>query len=241
MTKVIVAGANGFVAAETIRQALISPEFTSIVALARRPLSLPSGLPAGTDSSKLQSVVVEDYSALSQDVKKHFAGADACIWCLAVKPTQVLDQGIPLYEAKRICCDLPLAGMDAMIQSRGATNSPFRFIYMSGTGVPRSRDQKPPFFPEYSFMRGECENAVLEFGAKHEGVEVCCTKPGIITSPDRTDIKAEDLEQLVRTMPQVSVQECAAAQLAQVIMGFEKEPLENDDLVQIGKQAIIRK
>lgn len=36
----------------------------------------------------------------------------------------------------------------------------------------------------------------------------------------------------------VSVTEAAAAMLQQVVEGFEKEPLQNDDLVRIGRKAL---
>jgi len=74
--KLIIAGATGFVATEVLRQGLRMHEVTSIVALARKPVSAPEG----TDSSKLKSVVVQDYGTYPENVRKQLAGADACIW-----------------------------------------------------------------------------------------------------------------------------------------------------------------
>ncbi len=42
----------------------------------------------------------------------------------------------------------------------------------------------------------------------------------------------------VTSVPIVDVTEVSAAMLHQVMHGFEKEPLENDDLVRIGRQAL---
>lgn len=78
--KLVIAGATGFVATEVIRQSLSLPSITTVVALARRPVSAPGNLLPGADASKLHSVVVKDYGKYSQDVKKEIAGADACIW-----------------------------------------------------------------------------------------------------------------------------------------------------------------
>lgn len=39
-------------------------------------------------------------------------------------------------------------------------------------------------------------------------------------------------------VPSVSVTECSAAMLDQVAKGFDKEPLENDDLVMIGRRVL---
>ena len=75
--KLIITGATGFVASEVLRQALLLPSITSVVAVARSPVPAPQGTP---NSSKLKSVVVPDYGTWPEDVKKELAGADACIW-----------------------------------------------------------------------------------------------------------------------------------------------------------------
>lgn len=77
--KLIVAGSKGFVATQVIRQALQNPAITSIIALARREATPP----AGVDTSKLNSVIREDFGIYSEDVKKELAGAGACIWCVS--------------------------------------------------------------------------------------------------------------------------------------------------------------
>lgn len=77
--KLIITGASGFVATEVLRQALLQPSITSIVAVARSSISSPEGTPAAS-ASKLKSVVVPDYGTYPEDVKKELAGADACIW-----------------------------------------------------------------------------------------------------------------------------------------------------------------
>ncbi len=78
--KLIVAGATGFVATEVIRQSLSIPKITSVIAIARRPISTPSNAGQHADTSKLNSVTLDDYGKYSDDVKKQFSGADACIW-----------------------------------------------------------------------------------------------------------------------------------------------------------------
>ena len=81
--KLIVAGATGFVGTEVIRQALRNPSITSVIALARKPVSAPEGPETGSGTSKLRSVVLQDWtSPYPEDVIEVLKGADACIWCI---------------------------------------------------------------------------------------------------------------------------------------------------------------
>jgi uncharacterized protein YbjT (DUF2867 family) len=73
--KLIIAGATGYVAGEVIRQAVRMPEITTIVTLARRPVELDM-----PESSKIKSVIIEDYGKYPDQVKEALAGSDACIW-----------------------------------------------------------------------------------------------------------------------------------------------------------------
>lgn len=66
--KLIIAGASGFVATEVIHQSLGIPKITSVIAIARRPVSTPLNLGQGADVSKLHSVVLDDYGSYPDDV-----------------------------------------------------------------------------------------------------------------------------------------------------------------------------
>jgi uncharacterized protein YbjT (DUF2867 family) len=78
--KLVVAGATGFVGTEVLRQALSIPKITSVVALARREVSVPENLGANADASKLESAVLEDFGQYTDTARQKLAGADACIW-----------------------------------------------------------------------------------------------------------------------------------------------------------------
>ena len=84
---------------------------------------------------------------------------------------------------------------------------------------------------------------MLAFGAEHEGIEVCVAKPGFVTSSVTFWRAAQAnfmafTNMFTRTMQTVSRKELAAAILAQVVHGFEKEPLTNADLVRLGRAAL---
>jgi uncharacterized protein YbjT (DUF2867 family) len=79
--KLIVTGATGFVGKEVIRQALRNHAITSVIAIARKPVISPDNAGPNEDTSKLQSIVLEDWtSPYPESVKEHIKGADACIW-----------------------------------------------------------------------------------------------------------------------------------------------------------------
>jgi uncharacterized protein YbjT (DUF2867 family) len=78
--KIVVTGATGLVGTEVIRQCLRIPQITSVIALARRPVSAPRSPGEDIDISKLKSLVLEDFTNYPSDVKAELADADGCIW-----------------------------------------------------------------------------------------------------------------------------------------------------------------
>jgi nucleoside-diphosphate-sugar epimerase len=76
--KLVIGGSTGFVGVELVRQALSNPAITSVVALSRRETPLPPE--AGPDSTKLRSLVCDNFESYSDRIKKELEDADACIW-----------------------------------------------------------------------------------------------------------------------------------------------------------------
>ena len=74
--KLVIAGATGLLGTELVRQSLRMPAISSVVALGRRSVTVPEG----ADATKLRNVVVEDFGSYSEDVRREFEGAGACIW-----------------------------------------------------------------------------------------------------------------------------------------------------------------
>ena len=81
---------------------------------------------------------------------------------------------------------------------------------------------------------------MLAFAAEHkDALEVCVVKPGFITARGQIlkTLTAMALKFMV-SLPSLDIKEVSAAMLHQITNGFEKEPLENADLVRIGCQAL---
>lgn len=80
--------------------------------------------------------------------------------------------------------------------------------------------------------QGEAESRILAFAEESKGlVQSCVTKSGFISAPGRVAPNVPGL-------PLVELQDIVAAMLDQVVNGFEKDTLSNDDLVRIGKKAL---
>ncbi|KAI1812022.1 NAD(P)-binding protein [Poronia punctata] len=218
--KLIVTGATGFIGQEVIRQSLSRPEITSIIALSRKPIPIPITLTTNDDdddknNDRLKNLLVEDYLNYSDDVKKEFADADACIWTVAITPMDA--KNYTPEQVKQVCQESPLAGLRAIHQAgparararARARAKPFRFLYMSGSAAERDQSKKPKIMAEYMLMRG-CSSCGLIIGLY----------VWILTGHRSIDVGV-----------------LAAVMVEQVITGFEKEedPLMSGDLIRIGK------
>ncbi|KAI1457874.1 hypothetical protein F4805DRAFT_158284 [Annulohypoxylon moriforme] len=240
--KLIVAGSTGFVGTEIIRQALSHSGVTSLIALGRREISVPENVGPHADVTKLKSVVCDNFENYAESVKQELAGADACIWTIAVTPAQLRTMGWDL--ACKICRDYAIKGIETITQlPRGdGDNKPFRWVYISGSSSVRDPADKPWVLGDYCVMRGEVESKVLTYAQESRGmVEACVAKPGMIDAPGKSTMVMNAVKTVGRSLiglPKVDVSEISATLLDQVINGFEKDTLQNEDLVRIGQEIL---
>ncbi|KAJ2974528.1 hypothetical protein NQ176_g6004 [Zarea fungicola] len=233
--KLIVTGATGLVGSEIIRQCLAKPEVTSVVAVARKAVTAKDPV----NASKLKSVVISDYEAYPDDVKTQFAGADACIWTVAVTPFSIGKLQPP--EVKRICQTCTIAGFKAMYEAE--TKKPFRFIYFSAEGTPTDLSKPPAFMAQYQLMRGETEKMVLDLPTKYPESKVCVVHPGVVTnstSPGRIIVQSlfRFTNIFTRAFPNVDRDQLSAATIELAVNGFPGDSLTNNELVDIGSKAL---
>jgi hypothetical protein len=78
---------------------------------------------------------------------------------------------------------------------------------------------------------------VLDFAVKHKDkVEATVAKPGLISAPGKYLWNAWiSIISVTMSVPSIDLRDISAAMLNQVVHGFEKDPLMNDDLVRIAK------
>lgn len=94
-------------------------------------------------------------------------------------------------------------------------------------------------------VQSEVEQKVLALPKEYEDVQVTVAKPGVITT---TKTWARSAVQAVYSvnnilgrhgfLTNITTPQVAAAALHQVLHGFEKERLSNDELVHIGQEAL---
>ncbi|CZR52703.1 uncharacterized protein PAC_02580 [Phialocephala subalpina] len=235
--KLVIGGATGFVGREVLRQALNSPEITSIVTIGRRPVTVVDS----TNIAKLTDIVMEDGEHYSESDIEKIANADACIWTIAVARTKALTT--PFDICKKVTRDYTLAGIDALTKSNNK-GKPLRFIYMSGVAI--SRDMNQDFrkwdkttSPEMHQLRCMLEIELVSYASNSKGkVEICCVRPGYIAG-DR-EIPGWVPPNIPEGIPQIERRDLVAACLKMGIDGIEKDPLSNDDAVRIGEEALGR-
>ncbi|QKX64642.1 uncharacterized protein TRUGW13939_11818 [Talaromyces rugulosus] len=233
--KLVIVGATGFVGGEVLRQALRNPAVTSIVAITRREMPEPP-----PQNFKLNYFVLEDWtSQYPESLQTVIRGADACIWSLAITPSQ--SRNMDFAHVTTVCYDYTIHALKSMA---ALANKPFRFIYVSGILIERDQTKELPYLAEYRHMRGRTENALLEFAnqtAPSNSVQVTVTKPGAIDSPGpkaTPDAVVKALFNIFGHTPRVHVSELAAAVIDQCQHGITKDPLWSDELAEIGKRVL---
>ncbi|KAF8309426.1 hypothetical protein DL93DRAFT_1763656 [Clavulina sp. PMI_390] len=226
--KVIITGASGFAGSELIRQALLRPEITSIIAVSRKPVSAP-GDASEADAAKVKSVVVDDYDVYPDDVKKEFAGAAACIWTVTI--TCPNSKSFTHQELVRVCQTSTVVGLLAMVEAQ--PTKPFRFLYMSGMAAERDQTKTPALEPEYALLRGEAENKLLQCASELDNIKILVTRPGFITAPDRP--VPPPAAEILRGKT-IDVSELAKVMLELVLVGSDKDPLWTADLMEVAER-----
>jgi uncharacterized protein YbjT (DUF2867 family) len=217
--KVIVTGATGTAGSEALRQALLDPDITHVLVLARRQ--------PGMIDPKLSVALLQDFTDYAT-VMPQLAGYGACLWCLGVSQNDVSKDD---YE--RITYDYALAAARAM----GAANANFRFCFLSGAGADSAEKSRILF----ARIKGKTENALTLLGEP----KAWHFRPGYIhainTPPKRWfERLLEPLTPLFyRFLPAhiISTVELARAMLVVAKHGSSRTILDNDDIRELAQHT----
>ncbi|KAL9620131.1 MAG: hypothetical protein Q9160_005337 [Pyrenula sp. 1 TL-2023] len=231
--KLVIGGSSGFVGTELVRQALSNPAITNIVGVSRRETPIPAA--SAGHLEKLTFVVSDDFNSYSDSLKKELENADACIWTIATTPEHLKSQS--WEETCKVSRDYAITAIKTLAEVPRKQTQPLRFIYISGHFAPRKKTEDMKVLEEhgmmaYGLLRGEAESRILELAEQSNGVvQAGVAKPGFITAPGKVIPNIPGL-------PKIELHDIAAALLDQVVNGFEKDTLSNDDLTRIGQKVL---
>ena len=142
--KVLLFGATGMVGQGVLRECLLDPEVTGVLAVVRSP--------TGQEHPKLREIVHADLAKLD-GIAAELAGHDACFFCLGISSA-----GMSEESYTRVTYDLTLAAAELLVkQSPGMT-----FVYVSG----QSTDSTERGRFMWARVKGKTENALLRLPFK---------------------------------------------------------------------------
>jgi uncharacterized protein YbjT (DUF2867 family) len=135
---VLLFGASGMIGQGVLRECLIDPGVTGVIAVVRTPL--------GATHPKLRELFHADFADFSLLAEK-FAAVDACFFCLGVS-----SRGMSEDAYRRITHDTTLAAARAL-----PANPSLTFIYVSGEGTDSTEKGRVM----WARVKGRTENELL--------------------------------------------------------------------------------
>lgn len=158
--KAILFGASGMVGQGVLRELLLDPDVSEVLAVVRRPLE-PVPWPE-IDVHKLHELVHKDMLDFTP-VADRLTGYDACFFCLGTSSA-----GMKEAEYRRVTYDVTLAAATVLAQR----NPQMTFLYVSGAGTDATERGRSM----WARVKGETENALLRLPFK----AAYMLRPGII-------------------------------------------------------------
>ncbi|MBK7974303.1 MAG: NAD(P)H-binding protein [Deltaproteobacteria bacterium] len=137
--KVILFGATGMVGQGVLRECLLDPDVTLVLAVVRTS--------TGQHHPKLVEVLHQDFFDYAA-IADRLADFDACFFCLGVSSA-----GMSEARYRRVTYDLTLAAARALLERSPAVT----FVYVSGLGT----DSTARGRIMWARIKGETENALL--------------------------------------------------------------------------------
>lgn len=144
---ILIFGATGMVGQAVLRECLLDPGVTKVVAIGRSPAKGVTPMGRLPEAAKLEDLIhadLFDYSA----IEDRLTGFDACFFCLGVSSA-----GMSEAEYTRVTHDLTLAAATTLAR----LNPQMVFTYITGRGTD-STEAGPSMWAR---VKGRTENALL--------------------------------------------------------------------------------
>ncbi|KFA60324.1 hypothetical protein S40285_07665 [Stachybotrys chlorohalonatus IBT 40285] len=155
MVKILLTGATGTIGRAVLDRCIAHPNVDTVVAFVRR--ALPDEI---ATNSKVQTVIVKDFSVWPEDILTQHLDAAAMIWCLGDW------EGQP-----EVVLDYPLAFQNALINLRRRTadgeQRSFRYVHLSGKLTEQDQSKSLYFFAENRKLKGVHEMKAVELAQEY--------------------------------------------------------------------------
>jgi uncharacterized protein YbjT (DUF2867 family) len=152
--KVVLFGATGMVGQGVLRECLLDPDVTGVLAVGRAS--------SGQSHAKLRELVHADFTDFAA-LEAEFTGFDACFYCLGVSVA-----GLSEAAYRHLTYDFTLAAASALAHA----NPNMTFIYVSGAGTDSTEHGRSM----WARVKGATENALLRLPFK----AACMFRPALI-------------------------------------------------------------
>ncbi len=222
--RVVIFGATGMVGAGALLECIDDARVKSILVAGRHP--------TGVQDAKITEVLHQDFYNFSS-IEHHFAGCDACFFCLGVSVAGMTEE-----TYRHITYDLTMAAAKSLI----AAAPLLTFCFISGGGA----DSTGRGWAMWARVKGQTENALFRMPFK----SVYVLRPGFIQPRrgvrSRTPIYQKFYAALGPAYPVLhwllpkyttTTVGIGRALIEVAVKGYPKQILENDDINRIAAGA----
>jgi len=216
--RVILFGATGMVGQGVLRECVLDPDVSAVLAVVRRAGS-------AQQSEKVRESVTDNFHDFSA-MESEFAGYDVCFFCLGVSSV-----GMKEAAYRRVTYDIATAAGRAVSKM----NPDMTLVHVSAAGA----DSSERGWAMWARVKGETENAMLRMPFKSAYV----FRPGMIVPMHGIQSKTRAyrviygglrpvLPLLLRFLPKyvTTTEQIGRAMLAVAKRGFPKPVLESADI-----------
>lgn len=218
--KAILFGATGQIGQGVLIECLESPDVKSVLVIGR------SG--CGVKDDKITEIIHGDFMDYSS-IEKRLSGYNACFYCLGVSSV-----GMSKEDYHKITYDYTVKTAEALTRH----NKDMTFCFISGAGT----DNKEKSRMMWSRVKGKAENALNTYPFKN----LYLMRPAYIQPMKGVKTRLKMYKYLGPLYPVwrflfpkgvTNTEEVGKAMINAVLYGYEKQTLENSDIIRLASRG----